>query len=155
MSTITRPLAVLAALALTLAFFAGRGPSDADAISSAQDARTVIRLPSPAREAVLSEMRAMLEALNGVLHGMAEQDSAAMREAALRGGTAIAVDADPEVMRRLPEAFRQLGMSTHRDFDALAQLTADDARTEALIDHLAGLTSKCVACHASYRLQTP
>lgn len=153
MLPMTRSLVIPVALTLGLAAGPGTGYSEADPVI--QDARTAIRLPPPVREAVLSEMRAMLDALNGVLHGLADRDTAAMREAALRGGTAIAVDTDPELERRLPEAFRQLGVSTHRDFDALAELISDGATTDELIDHLAGLTSRCVACHASYRLQSP
>lgn len=119
------------------------------------DRRQPVVVPEAARQTVLSEMRQMLEALNGVLAASAPFDRAAVREAALSGGTRIAVDMDPAMAERLPDAFVQLGGSTHRDFDALAEAVGAGASRDTVLSRLAALTAKCVSCHASYRLETP
>lgn len=123
--------------------------------SGSQDSRTMITMPPEAREAVLTEMRQMLEALNGVLLAAARQDREGMAEAARSGGTAIAVDTDPEVARALPDEFVRLGSGTHRQFDALAEAIEGGIDTDSVVARLGSLTAKCVACHASYRVVTP
>lgn len=119
------------------------------------DARQPVVVPAAARATVLAEMRQMLEAVNGILRASVPFDRAAVREAALSGGTRIAVDRDPAMAERLPEAFVRLGSSTHRDFDALAETVAAGAPRDTVLSRLADLTAKCVACHANYRLETP
>ena len=118
------------------------------------DPRQAIVLPEKARETVLWEMRQMLEALNGVLATSVEMEREEMARAALSGGTRIAVDADPAVAERLPEAFIRLGTSTHRDFDALAEAIRRGASRDTVLARLARLTGKCVSCHAGYRIET-
>jgi uncharacterized membrane protein/cytochrome c556 len=120
-----------------------------------RDQRQPIVVPEPARQTVLFEMRQMLEALNGVLEASAPPfDRRAVSEAALSGGTRIAVDMDPAMARRLPEAFVQLGSSTHEDFDDLARTVEEGASRDTVLSRLSALTAKCVSCHASYQLET-
>ena len=116
--------------------------------------RVAIELPPAGREQVLAEMRTMLRAVNGFLTYAAEGDRGGMREAALSGGTRIAVDMDTALMRRLSEEFVQLGMSTHRDFDGVAAALEAGVGRDSALALMGRLTDKCVACHASYRLTT-
>ncbi|HKK28642.1 MAG TPA: hypothetical protein VKB18_11210 [Gemmatimonadota bacterium] len=101
------------------------------------------------------ETRQMLEALNGVLRNSPAMDREAMADAALAGGTRIAVDTDPAVAERLPEALIRLGTSTHEGFDERARTIRSGASRDTVLAHLAGLTSQCVSCHASYRVVAP
>ena len=140
-------LAVLAAPALTAGAEAQEPPPE--------DTRQTIVLPEEARRTVLHEMRLMLEALHGVLAASAETDRERMAEEALSGGTRIAVDTDPAVAKRLPEEFIRLGSGTHRAFDDLAEYIRAGASRDSVLSRLGALTSKCVACHASYRVVTP
>lgn len=136
----------------------GEAPPGSEAEGAAApeaDRRTAIVVPAPAGRTVLAEMRQMLEALNGVLEASAPYDRAAVREAALSGGTRIAVDMDPAMARRLPKAFVRLGSSTHEDFDALAEVVGEGAPRDTVLTRLSALTDKCVSCHAAYRLETP
>jgi cytochrome c556 len=119
------------------------------------DTRETIVLPEKVRQTVLREMRQMLEALQGVLAASVEMDRERMAEAALSGGTRIAVDTDPAVARRLPEEFIRLGSATHRDFDALAEVIREGASRDSVLARMGGLTAKCVSCHASYQVVRP
>lgn len=123
----------------------GQGPTPSDP-------RQRVSVEPAAREMVLAEMRRMLESVNGILSGVAQGDLGAVERAARAAGTAIAVDVDPGVMAQLPQAFRALGMATHRAFDALADRTARGGTREDAIADLARITASCVACHATYRL---
>lgn len=117
-----------------------------------EDRRQAIAVPEAARRTILWEMRQMLRALHGVLRASVAFDRAAIREAALSGGTRIAVDTDPALAQRLPEDFVELGSGTHRDFDALAEAVEGGASRDTVLARLSALTAKCVTCHASYRL---
>lgn len=119
------------------------------------DARTAIVLPPAGRRQVLAEMRAMLRAVDGVVSAAAAGDREAMRESALSGGTRIAVDMAGGLTERLPGEFVGLGMSTHRDFDALAAAIDAGAGRDSVFAMLGSLMDKCVSCHESYRLSTP
>lgn len=113
------------------------------------DGRTALRVPVEAREAVLTEMRAMLASVQGVTDGAARADTAAVRRAAAASGMATA--ADPALEKVLPEQFLKLGMATHMAFDSLAANAA--AGPASSMRALAGITSTCVACHAMFRLE--
>jgi hypothetical protein len=110
--------------------------------------RVQLVLPAHAASAVRAEMRAMLGSVHDVLRALPAGDRTAVREAALRSGTAMAVD--PELERLLPEEFLRLGMRTHAGFDTLAGLAR--APGDTVIARLAGITAECVACHATYRM---
>ena len=116
------------------------------------DARQRLLVPPPARDKILSEMRAMLESLSGVLHALAANDPQAAEKAARASGMAVAADVQPEMRKLLPQPFLQLGMQTHQSFDALADRLKAGGTREETLKALAKLTSNCVACHAAYRL---
>lgn len=116
------------------------------------DRRQRVVLPAAPRDTVLAEMRVMLESLNGVLHGLATGDLAAAEKAARASGLATAADVEPEIKRALPPPFLRLGMQTHRGFDRLAEQLRTGASRDAVVASLADVTSRCVACHAAYRL---
>jgi cytochrome c556 len=138
--------AMLAVLGIVLSR-AGTGRSQAPG-----DPRQRLTLPPQARDRVLAEMRHMLESVNGILRGVAANDLVAAENAARAAGTAMAVEMDPAMMRQLVPAFRELGLETHRAFDALAdRIKAGGTRDDA-IRGLAGVMGNCVACHALYRL---
>jgi cytochrome c556 len=115
------------------------------------DARTAVFLPVEARDAVLAEMRTMLGSVNGVLIAQTNGDTAAMRQAALASGAAAA--ADPALEAVLPEAWLKLAMTTHEQFDGLAQAVARPGGRDSVVAHLARITGHCVACHAAYRVE--
>jgi hypothetical protein len=86
--------------------------------AASADRRTPIQLPIEARDAVLAEMRLMLGSVQGVINGVAQSDTSAIRIAAAASGMVMA--ADPALANVLPKAFMQYGMATHHAFDSLA-----------------------------------
>ena len=125
-----------------------RPPMHVVAQEVAGDLRTEVVVPARARE----DNRDMLAALNRVLVALDRGDEVSIAEAARSGGMAIAVDADPAVAARVPQAFARLGMSTHLAFDALAEAVEAGASRDSVVAHLGRLTGNCVACHETYRL---
>ncbi|MDX1412524.1 MAG: hypothetical protein R3351_10230, partial [Nitrospirales bacterium] len=89
------------------------------------DDRTPIPLPAKGRNLILREMRQMLMASQGVVTGLSLNDPAMVERSARSAGVAMAADIDPAVREKLPQTFRGLGMSVHRDFDALADGTVN------------------------------
>ncbi len=120
------------------------------------DRRTAILLTSQERALILSEMRQLLAAVHGILAGLSHHDRAEGRklavQAARSGGMAQAADVAPSLMLKLPLAFKQMGMSVHRDLDRLAEDLAGGAGPESVLPQLASITSRCVACHDAYAL---
>ena len=129
----------------------GGGAGAGSAREAAPDARQRVVVTAAARDSILTEMRAMLEAVHGILHGLAANDPAVAAKAARAVGMAAAADTEPEIKRQLPPAFLQLGMQTHASFDRLADRLGAGGRPEELLGAVAGVTSHCVACHGAYR----
>jgi hypothetical protein len=99
---------------------------------------------------VLTEMRLMLESVAGVVAALSEGKTAAAAQAARASGMAMAVDVDPHLRELLPAAFVELGMATHRGFDALADKLEQGADEQTALAELA-LMQNCIACHDTYR----
>lgn len=140
-----------------------------------QDAREAIPLTAMQRDMLLGEMRGLLKGVNGILHGVATHDTAAMRAAAASAGmTAMmrgegmgrmgagrgtgamsgrAMGGQGHGMgQAMPEGFRTLMHATRAGFDSLAAGIAAGAGSETVVARLAALTNNCVSCHATYRL---
>jgi hypothetical protein len=146
--TLTTLLAV--ALIATLYLFLVRG-----AVAPGSDGRTSILLAPAERNLVLAEMRAFLQATQGVLVGAAKGDLAAAAGAARGVGVAAQREVPVSLMGKLPMGFKQLGFDTHSRFDQLAlnaETLGDPAQT---LGALGELMSNCVACHAAFRIDAP
>lgn len=124
----------------------------AGAAVPAPDGRGAIELSPGERDLVLTEMRAFLGAVQGVVQAVSAGDPAGAAAAARAVGSAAAAEVPISLMAKLPIGFKQLGLATHRGFDQLA-LDADQlgdlAHTQA---QLAALLGNCVGCHAAYRI---
>ena len=117
------------------------------------DRRTVIHLAPAERDLVLSEMRQMLHSVHNLITGLSAGDPKIMEQAARASGMGMAVDVNPIIMAKLPLAFKQQGMSVHRDFDALADTIARGADQTTVLREFTGITARCVGCHSAYRLR--
>ncbi|THI91138.1 MAG: hypothetical protein CAF41_002270 [Nitrospira sp. CG24A] len=119
------------------------------------DGRTQIMLAPAERDLILSEMRLLLKAVHGVVTGLAGQDQAAdrtqMEQAARSAGMHMAEDVNPALMAKLPLPFKQMGMSIHKDMDALADAIANKETSQQILQRLSSMTARCTACHDVYR----
>jgi hypothetical protein len=117
------------------------------------DGRSAILLQPGERDLVLAEMRAFLQAVQGIATGVSAGDSAAVAGAARSVGAAAAAEVPLTLMAKLPMGFKHLGLATHRAFDALAldaEQLGDPAQSQA---QLAALLGNCVGCHAAFRIE--
>ena len=117
------------------------------------DGRTEILLAPAERDLILAEMRGLLKAVSGVVAGLgdASQPTAQAGLAARAAGMQMAADVNPVLMGKLPLAFKQMGMSVHRDMDGLANAVAGGETSQQILTRLADITVRCTTCHDMYR----
>jgi len=112
-----------------------------------------LTLSAAQRGHVLAEMRALLTGTQKILSALAEGDLPAVARHARPLGLQMAHKAEDHLRGVLPEAFMRLGESVHADFDQMAaDAEAGKGSTHAL-RRLSDTLGKCVACHATYRIQ--
>lgn len=155
----TRSAVMAGVLALSMSCAKGSEPAKAAEQPSAPaesggvtDARTEIRVSASTRLAVLTEMRTMLKAVQGIVAGVANKDVAAMQAAATSAGMTAASEADASVQQQLGPDFVQLGMRTHATFDSLATELAQGKSQAVVLRRLATVMGNCVGCHEQWRL---
>ena len=119
-----------------------------------QDSRTAVLLTETERDQILAEMRRFLKAVHGVLEGIVAQDLTHAEGSARAAGMAMSVDVNPIIMAKLPLSFKAMGMSVHREFDAIADGIHSGESGEQVLKRLSDLTGRCVACHELYRFST-
>lgn len=119
------------------------------------DGRTEIVLAAGERDLVLGEIRQLLKALHGIVSGLGGQDQPAdrqqMEQAARAAGMGMAADVNPALMAKLPLAFKQMGMSIHRDMDALADAVVQKESSQEILRRLSSMTARCTTCHDMFR----
>ncbi len=117
------------------------------------DGRMEILLAPSERDQILAEMRQLLKGVDGVVRGLGESqpDPKAMEEAARAVGMKMAADTSPAIMAKLPLAFKQMGMSIHKDMDALADAIVQKETSQQILQRLSSMTARCTTCHDLYR----
>ncbi len=120
------------------------------------DGRTEIVLAPTERDLILTEMRQLLKSVHGVVTVLGSQDHnlKAAEAAARSAGMAMAADVNPTVMLKLPLAFKQMGMSIHKDMDHLADGIAQGESSVQILNRLSSMTARCTTCHDMYRFAT-
>ena len=119
------------------------------------DGRTEILLAPAERDQILAEMRQLLKAVDGVIRelGEPEPDLKRMELAAKAGGMHMAEDVELALMVKLPLPFKQMGMSIHKDMDALADAVVQRETSQQLLKRLGSMTARCTVCHDMYRFK--
>lgn len=118
------------------------------------DGRVEIILAAAERDQILAEMRLLLKAVDGLIRelGAPNPDSKQMEATARAVGMHMAEDVEPTIMAKLPLPFKQMGMSIHKDMDALADAIAGRETPQQILQRLASMTARCTACHDMYRI---
>jgi hypothetical protein len=117
------------------------------------DHRTAIVLQSSERDLVLSEMRGLLAAVQGILEGANQGNISRIIQSSRSVGMAMAVDESPLLMAKLPLAFKTLGLSVHRDMDDIANAAESGKPVPEVLKMASNTLAKCVACHASWQIK--
>lgn len=117
------------------------------------DGRTEILLAPAERDQILAEMRQLLKAVDAVIRGLGDSqpDWKQMEQAARAVGMSMAADTSPAIMAKLPLPFKQMGMSIHKDMDALADAINRQEAPPQLLQRLSSMTARCTTCHDLYR----
>ncbi|NIA01228.1 MAG: cytochrome c [Planctomycetia bacterium] len=117
------------------------------------DGRTAILLEPAERDLILTEMRALLASVQGVLVAAGSDDMKTVVEAARKSGMPPPGQVPDALVGKLPLSFKTLGFDTHKRFDQLA-LDADQlGDKDHVLEQLGVLMNNCIACHAQYRLE--
>lgn len=115
--------------------------------------RTAVVLDAGEMAFVLGEMQTMLSSVQTIVHGLATDDLAAIRETSRKNGSAMMGTVPSSLMLKLPMGFKEQGREVHAAFDELAVAVDQGETREMLLAHLDQLISRCVACHSAYRLR--
>lgn len=118
------------------------------------DKRQSIVLTSDERDLILAEMRVMLSSVQGIVDGIASKKMSHVSETARRSGSAAVAQVPAGLMTKLPLSFKQLGHETHLGFDEIVVGAQSGEPGDILLTRLSTQLNNCIACHASYRLDT-
>jgi hypothetical protein len=122
--------------------------------AAGNDGRTAVVLQAGERDLILSEMRGLLVATQGILDGANKGDMQRISKAARAAGMAGAADVNPVLMAKLPLELKQLGMSVHRDMDDIASAAESGQPSAEILKMASNVLTKCVACHATWQLKS-
>jgi len=118
----------------------------------AEDGRTALILEPAERQAVLGEMRMLLEASQTIVEALANDDLATVEAAATPLGSAAIATVDFSLRAKLPIEFKKLGFGTHYAFDDIAKMAKEKQPAKQIQLKLADTMNNCIACHALYQL---
>jgi len=121
------------------------------AVVTGEDGRTVVLLSKAERIKVLGEMRGMLETVQAVTEGLANDDMAQIETAARANGMINTGGESAAMMTKLPMEFKTLGFGTHKAWDDIADLAKQPASKAAVTTALGDILLNCIACHQSYQ----
>lgn len=118
------------------------------------DGRTPVILTEHERDYVFGEMRGLIEGLIAMNEAALDNDTQAFGAAAKSLGMHANPSAETtSVMGKLPVEFKIMGVGLHKDFDKIATLAKSGATITELQRALTDNMYKCVACHASYKIE--
>jgi len=118
----------------------------------AEDGRTAVILEPVERQAVLEEMRLLLETTQTVVEALANDDLVAVEAAARPIGSAAIATVDFRLRAKLPLEFKKLGFGTHYAFDDIANMAQAGEPAKKIQLKLVETMNNCIACHASFQL---
>lgn len=118
----------------------------------ADDGRTAVLLEPAERQAVLGEMRLLLETTQAIVEALADDDLAAVEKAARPVGSAAIATVDFSLRAKLPLQFKELGFGTHYAFDDIANMAKEGKPVKAIQRKMAETMNNCLACHLAFQL---
>ncbi len=123
-------------------------------LKARRDTRVVVTLDTQAHAAMLAEMRMLLENVCMIIEPTARNDLKAVAAAARASGLKAASEAAESMEKKLPQSFVTLGMSMHKEFDAIAAQVEKGDDGKRILASVAETMKKCSACHAAHQLRS-
>ncbi|MDX8395708.1 MAG: hypothetical protein R8K22_04760 [Mariprofundaceae bacterium] len=117
-----------------------------------EDDRIQVMLNEGERQAVLLEMRTLLEATQQIVEGLANNDLKQVEDAGISVGMQATSTMDVTLKAKLPLDFKKLGFATHQAFDDIAAMANQGQSGSAIQKKLAETMNNCLSCHASYQI---
>ncbi len=117
--------------------------------------RRILYLTKEEKDFVLYEMRELLKAIYGIHTGIANDDYNFAYKSAKSVGMDMVHKIETKekmILLKLPNEFKKLGFSTHKQFDILAESLKEKDKKE-IEKNLSILTSYCVSCHDLYSFE--
>ncbi len=119
-----------------------------------KDTREVLKLTSQQNASVRYEMRRLLASVADIVTALDNNDFKAIEQAARKSGMAMAAQVEVTLKERLPMQFKKFGKAVHVGFDEIADAAlAEGANKDKMISLLGKQLQRCIACHATYRLE--
>ncbi|OIP99754.1 MAG: hypothetical protein AUK35_05960 [Zetaproteobacteria bacterium CG2_30_46_52] len=142
------------AIGLLLAVIAGIGYKFIIVGSAMQgeEGRTAVVLTPGERQAVLGEMRMLLETSQVIVEALANEDLAAVEAAARPLGSGAIATVDFALRAKLPIEFKKLGFGTHYAFDDIANMAKEGKPAKEIQLVFAQTMNNCIACHSMFEL---
>ncbi len=116
------------------------------------DGRTAVILAPTERQAVLGEMRMLLEASQSIVEALANDDLNTVEKTARPLGASAIATVDFALRAKLPIEFKKLGFGTHYAMDDIADMAKEKRPAKEIQLKLAETMNNCIACHAMYQL---
>jgi hypothetical protein len=138
--------AVLILLGLALGL-----PGSTSAQAPTKDERRAVALTEPTFVYVLSEMRNLMDALQGVMEAAGKGDWDKAAAAADKSGMKASRATPKEVAAELPEEIKQMSRQMRLAFDAVSETATSKRDATALSARLAETMVFCNTCHQGYR----
>jgi len=148
----TTPHWIAIALLLTIIVGIGVKVIVLGSTAESEDGRTAVILTTSERQAVLGEMRQLLEASQVIVEALANEDLKAVEEAATPLGSGAIATVDFALRAKLPIEFKKLGFGTHYAMDDIAKMAREGKPVKAIQLKFAETMNNCIACHAMYQL---
>ena len=117
----------------------------------AEDGRTNLNLSPGERAVFLADMRNMLASVQSIMQGIGESDRRKIADAAQQSGNRMARATPTSIRAKMPQSFRDIGGPTHMMFEELA-VRAETDDMDMLSRETSEIMSKCIACHAEFRV---
>lgn len=127
-----------------------------DAAAPPADYRVAIPLSSLHAAALREEMRGQLMTVQGIVGALATKDwttVATLADARAPGSGQGRAAGGPGFRTQLPAEWFEIARPMHVDYAAIADEARNGKRIETALEYLGRATSKCTACHATYRIE--
>jgi len=114
------------------------------------DQRINLGLTEVEKANFLSEMRQMLASIQGIVAGIAKEDTDQIIKFARYSGNRMARATPLSVKAKTPMAFKEIGAPTHMMFEELVvRAETDDMQT--LTELTGRIMQQCLACHDMFK----